>query len=75
MSNRIKLSAIKAMVRNGQAICINSAHDRSFIKGDYVEYAYSIGTNGVNGMLLKGDDGKYYAITCRCTALDIFGKH
>ena len=43
MSKKIKLSAIKTMVRNGQAICINSAHDRSFIKGDYVEYAYSKG--------------------------------
>lgn len=75
MSKLIKLSAIKAMVRNGQAICINSEHDRSIIKGDYYECAHSIGTNGVNGMLLKSDDGQYYAITCRCSALDIFGKH
>lgn len=72
---KMKLTEIKAMVARGQAVCINSASDRSVIDCDYILYGYSIGQNGVNGMLLLAENGKYYAITCRCKALDIFDKH
>lgn len=69
---RMKLATIKTMVQTGQAVCINNAHDRSAIKGNYDEIGYSIGVQGVNGKLFKSEEGKFYAITCRCMALDIF---
>lgn len=35
--------------------------------------AYSSGTYGCNGILLKGyNSGKYYVVPCRCSALFIY---
>lgn len=35
----------------------------------FEEIAYSIGKYGINSYLFKGNDGKFYYIPSRCTAL------
>ena len=64
---------IKSYVDNGLAVDISMAHDLKAIPERYDKIGYSSGVYGGNGLLLRGESGKLYAITRRTTALFIFG--
>lgn len=63
---------LKNLVKTGAAVDITNAHDRGAIPCGYSQIGYSCGVYGCNGMLLKGDNGKLYAVTARTTAIYIF---
>lgn len=64
---------LKSYVKLGLAVDITTAHDFSAIPERYDKIGYSSGIYGGNGLLLRGESGKLYAITNRTTALFIFG--
>lgn len=63
---------LKALVKSGAAIDITNARSREAIPGSYSQIGYASGMYGCNGMLLKDDAGRLYAITSRTTAIYIF---
>lgn len=64
---------LKSYVKMGLAVDITTAHSPDAIPERYDKIGYSHGVNGANGLLLRGESGKLYAITNRTTALFIFG--
>jgi len=64
---------LKGMVRNGIAIDVTNAGNRSAIPESYDQIGYAAGIYGCNGMLLKGcKTGQLYAVTARSSAIYTF---
>ena len=63
---------LKRLVRVGAAKDITYSSSRRDIPEGYSQVGYSSGICGCNGMLLRGDSGKLYAICARTTAIYIF---
>ena len=57
---------IKKMIRAGQAKEITTSAE---ISERFDRVAYSRGIYGVNGLVMRGESGQYYAIPLRCSAL------
>lgn len=62
---------LKALIKSGAAQDITNT-SRNEIGENYTQIGYSAGVYGCNGMLLKGDSGKLYAVTARTTAIYIY---
>lgn len=69
---RFTQKQLKSMVANGIATDVTNATDRNEIPENYRQVGYSAGVYGCNGMLLKGDSGRLYAVTQRTTAIFLF---
>lgn len=63
---------LKRLVKVGTAKDITNSSSRRDIPEGYSQVGYSSGIYGCNGMLLRGDSGKLYAICARTTAIYIF---
>lgn len=63
---------LKELVKIGAAIDVTDAISTTAIPEWYDKIGYSRGTNGINGLLMRGKSGKLYAITSRSTAISIF---
>ena len=63
---------LKELVNQNIAIDITNAGKRTEIPESYTQVGYASGVYGCNGMLLKGESGKLYAVTSRTTAIYIF---
>ncbi len=64
---------LKDLVKQGVAIDVTNANDRSAIAEDYRQIGYATSIYGCGGMLLQGyKTGKLYAVTSRTSAIYIF---
>ena len=63
---------LKSLVNDGIAIDVTHSSKKSDIPERYTQVGYACGVYGCNGMLLKGESGKLYAVTSRTTAIYIF---
>ena len=63
---------LKNLVSEGIAIDVTHSSSKSDIPERYTQVGYACGLYGCNGMLLKGESGKLYAVTGRTTAIYIF---
>lgn len=65
----IKLAAIKRLINTGAARDVsNDASARRPL--NYTNVFYSVGRNGLNGLVTRDDDtGELFAIVGRCSAL------
>ena len=54
---KMPLSRIKDMVKYGSAKRVQAVED---VPSDCAQIGFSVGTNGVNGYLFKGESGKLY---------------
>ena len=66
------IKQLKSLVNSGAAIDVTYAKKQSEIPESYTQIGYASGVYGCNGMLLKGESGKLYAVTGRTTAIYIF---
>ena len=66
------IKQLKSLVNSGAAIDVTYAHKSTDIPESYTQIGYASGLYGCNGMLLKGESGKLYAVTSRTTAIYIF---
>ena len=69
---KYSIKQLKDLVKQGAVIDVTNAHKRTEIPESYTQVGYSFGVYGCNGMLLKGESGKLYAVTSRTTAIYIF---
>ena len=69
---RYSCKQLKSLVASGAAKDVTHADKRSDIPESYIQIGYSAGIYGCNGMLLKGESGQLYAVTCRTSAIYIF---
>lgn len=69
---KYSIKQLKDLVKQCAAIDVTNAHKRTEIPESYTQVGYSSGIYGCNGMLLKGESGKLYAVTGRTTAIYIF---
>ena len=75
MANKMEkytIKQLKDLVKQGVAIDVTNAHKRTEIPERYTQVGYASGIYGCNGMLLKGESGKLYAVTSRTTAIYLF---
>lgn len=75
MANKMEkytIKQLKSLVNSGAAIDVTYAHKCADIPESYTQIGYASGIYGCNGMLLKGESGKLYAVTGRTTAIYIF---
>ena len=75
MANKMEkytIKQLKSLVNSGAAIDVTYAHKSTDIPESYTQIGYASGLYGCNGMLLKGESGKLYAVTSRTTAIYIF---
>ncbi len=70
---RMNQNEIKILVTKGYAVDVTTAHDGDAIPERFEKIAYSRGTYGLNGLLLRGESGTLYAVTRRTTAIFLFG--
>ena len=66
------IKQLKSLVNSGAAIDVTHAKTENEIPESYAQIGYATGLYGCNGMLLKGESGKLYAVTSRTTAIYIF---
>jgi hypothetical protein len=66
------IKQLKSLVNSSAAIDVTYAKKRTDIPENYVQIGYASGLYGCNGMLLRGESGKLYAVTSRTTAIYIF---
>ena len=69
---RFTQKQLRSLVATGAATDVTNATDRNEIPENYRQVGYSAGVYGCNGMLLKGDSGRLYAVTQRTNAIYIF---
>lgn len=69
---RFTQKQLRSLVATGAATDVTNATDRKVIPENYRQVGYSAGVYGCNGMLLKGDSGRLYAVTQRTTAIFLF---
>lgn len=73
MSEKMKHKEIENLVKLGVAINITSDPTPMGSEKSYEKVAYSMGVNGSNGALFRGESGKLYAITRRNSVLAQYG--
>ena len=66
------IKQLKDLVKHGVATDVTFANKSTDIPERYAQIGYASGLYGCNGMLLKGESGKLYAVTSRTTAIYIF---
>lgn len=66
------IKQLKSLVNSGAAIDVTYAKKQSEIPESYTQIGYASGVYGCNGMLLKGESGKLYAVIGRTSAIYIF---
>ena len=66
------IKQLKSLVNSGAATDVTYAHESTDIPESYTQIGYASGLYGCNGMLLKGESGKLYAVTSRTSAIYIF---
>ena len=66
------IKQLKSLVNSGAAVDVTRSSKKSDIPENYTQIGYASGLYGCNGMLLKGESGKLYAVTSRTTAIYIF---
>ena len=66
------IKQLKSLVNSGAAIDVTCSSEKSDIPENYTQVGFASGIYGCNGMLLKGESGKLYAVTGRTTAIYIF---
>ena len=69
---KYSLKQLRGLVSSGAAIDVTYANEQSDIPEHYTQVGYACGIYGCNGMLLKGESGKLYAVTSRSNAIYIF---
>lgn len=69
---RFTQKQLRSLVATGAATDVTNATDRKEIPENYRQVGYSAGVYGCNGMLLKGDSGRLYAVTQRTNAIFLF---
>ena len=75
MANKMEkytIKQLKSLVNSGAAVDVTLSSKKSDIPENYTQIGYASGLYGCNGMLLKGESGKLYAVTSRTTAIYIF---
>ena len=75
MANKMEkytIKQLKSLVNSGAALDVTRSSKKSDIPENYTQIGYASGLYGCNGMLLKGESGKLYAVTSRTTAIYIF---
>jgi hypothetical protein len=63
---------LKQLVSIGAAVDITTASDYDAIPERFEVVGVSRGTYGVNGLLIRGESGRLYAVTRRTTAIFLF---
>ena len=64
---------LKTLVSDGAAVDVTTACDYDAIPERFEVIGLSRGAYGVNGLLMRGESGKLYAVTRRTTAVFLFG--
>ena len=75
MANKMEkytIKQLKSLVNSGAALDVTRSSKKSDIPENYTQIGYAAGLYGCNGMLLKGESGKLYAVTSRTSAIYIF---
>ncbi len=75
MANKMEkytIKQLKSLVNSGAAVDVTRSSKKSDIPENYTQIGYASGLYGCNGMLLKGESGKLYAVTSRTNAIYIF---
>ena len=73
MSKKMPHKEIVNLVKLGAAINITNDPAPMDSEKSYEKIAYSMGVNGSNGALFRGESGKLYAITTRNSVLAQYG--
>ena len=73
MSEKMSHKEIGNLVKLGVATNITNDPTPMDSEKSYEKIAYSMGVNGSNGALFRGESGKLYAITRRNTILAQYG--
>ena len=73
MSEKMPHKEIENLVKLGVAVNITNDPAPMDSEKSYEKIAYSMGVNGSNGALFRGESGKLYAITARNSVLAQYG--
>ena len=73
MRKKMAHKEIVNLVKLGAAINITNDPAPMESEKSYEKIAYSMGVNGSNGALFRGESGKLYAITARNSVLAQYG--
>lgn len=73
MSKKVTHKEIENLVKLGAAINITNDPAPLEFEKYYAKIAYSMGVNGSNGALFRGESGKLYAIIRRNSVLAQYG--